>query len=194
MSSLAESVRSWASHAVVVDRRARAAVAVAAFALATALGAQVAVDLPFTPVPVTLQTFFVILAGVVLGPRLGAVSIAAYVLAGAAGLPVFANGAGGLPALLGPTGGYLLAAPAAAAVAGATAGRERTLLRTLLGLTLGTATMYVGGVLQLAAVLGVPLPAAAALGATPFLAGDAAKVVAALLASRAAEGSSFRRL
>ncbi|MFN2327253.1 MAG: biotin transporter BioY, partial [Gemmatimonadales bacterium] len=79
---------------------------VAAFALATAFGAHVAV--PLTPVPVTLQTLFVVLAGAMLGPRLGAASQIAYLGMGIAGLPVFVGGFG-LAYLAGPTGGYLLA-------------------------------------------------------------------------------------
>lgn len=68
MNTFAESVRSWALQEVVEDRRARYSIGVVAFALATAFGAQVAVVLPWTPVPVTLQPLFVILAGIVLGP------------------------------------------------------------------------------------------------------------------------------
>jgi biotin transport system substrate-specific component len=178
---------------VVVDRRARAAVGVLAFALAITFGAQVAVPLPFTPVPITLQTLFVVLAGVVLGPRLGALAAGAYVLAGAAGAPVFSNGAGGLPWLFGPTGGYLLAAPLAAIVAGAVAGRQGRAPRTLLGLTLGVLTMYAGGVAQLQAVTGEPLAAVLALGVYPFVAGDALKVLTALWIVGGTRGTSFGR-
>jgi biotin transport system substrate-specific component len=179
---------------VVADPRARAALGVLAFAVATALGAQVAVYLPFTPVPITLQTLFVVLGGVVLGPRLGAVAAGAYVLAGAAGAPVFANGAGGLPWLWGPTGGYLLAAPLAALVAGSIAGRDGAGLRTVCGLSLGVLTMYAGGVTQLVALTGEPLAAALALGVYPFLAGDACKVALAAWIARGARATSFGRL
>lgn len=193
MSTLAGSVRSWLGQEVVVDRHARAAVGVLAFALAIGLGAQVAVYLPFTPVPITLQTLFVVLAGVVLGPRLGALASGTYVLVGALGAPVFANGGGGLPWLFGPTGGYLLAAPIASMVAGSVAGREPGSLRTLAGLGLGVLTMYVGGVVQLQALTGEPLAAVLALGLYPFLAGDALKVVAALWIVRGARATSFGR-
>ena len=87
------------------------------FAAFTALGARVQFHLPFTPVPVTGQVFCVLLAGGVLGARLGFVSQAQYLAAGAAGLPVFAGG-GGMHYLLGPTGGYLLAFPVAACAVG----------------------------------------------------------------------------
>jgi len=193
MSSLAANVRARIGQEVVVDPRARAAVGVIAFALATTFGAQVAVYMPFTPVPITLQTLFVVLGGVVLGPRLGAMAAGAYVLLGAMGAPVFANGAGGLAWLFGPTGGYLLAAPLAALVAGAVAGRSGGAARTLLGLALGTLSMYAGGVVQLQTLTGEPLAAVLALGAYPFLAGDALKILAALWIVRGARATSFGR-
>jgi biotin transport system substrate-specific component len=77
------------------------------FAGLTAAGAQVSLHVPFTPVPVTLQVFFVLLAGAALGSRLGALSLAEYLALGAAGLPVFADGKSGLLAFVGPTAGYL---------------------------------------------------------------------------------------
>lgn len=192
MSTLAD-VRSWTRRDLVVDARARAAVGVAAFALATTFGAQVAVPLPGTPVPITLQTLFVVLAGVVLGPALGALSAGAYVLAGAAGAPVFAFGGVGPAWLFGPTGGYLLAAPAAAAVAGWVAGRGRRPARTLAGLALGVLTMYAGGVAWLLALTGSPLPEVLAAGVTPFLFGDAVKVAAAYWIARWTRRTSFAR-
>ena len=193
MSTLAGTVRSWLGQEVVADRRARAAVGVLAFALAIAFGAQVALYLPFTPVPITLQTLFVVLAGVVLGPRLGGLAAGAYVAAGAAGAPVFANGAGGLAWLLGPTGGYLLAAPLAALVAGSVAGRGPGAVRAAAGLSLGVLTMYAGGVVQLQALTGEPWGAVLALAVYPFVAGDALKVLAALWIVRRARATSFAR-
>jgi len=193
MSTLAGTVRSWMAQDVVVDRRARAVIGVAAFGLAITLGAQVAVYLPITPVPITLQTLFVVLGGVVLGPRLGALAAASYVAAGAVGAPIFANGGAGLPWLFGPTGGYLLVAPLAAMVAGAVSGPERDTARTLAGLALGVLTMYAGGVAQLMALTGEPLAAALTLGVYPFVVGDVLKVVGALWIARGSRASSFRR-
>lgn len=184
MSTFSDTMRSIAVQEIVEDRRAQAAIGVAAFVVATALSAQVAVRLPWTPVPVTLQPLFVILAGAMLGPRLGALAMAAYVAVGAMGAPIFSNGGAGLAWLFGPTGGYLLAAPAAACVAGAVAGRDNGGLRLLAGLALGVATMYLGGVAQLMALTRQGLAATLALGVTPFLVGDLTKIALAFFVVR----------
>ncbi len=174
------STRTW--DAFLDEGRGRTAVGVVAFAVAAAFAAQVAVPLPFTPVPVTMQPLIVVLAGVILGARAGAISMAAYVTVGALGAPVFSNGGTGLVWLLGPTGGYLLAAPAAAFVAGSLAGKTDVAWRLFLGLLVGTAVMHAGGVAQLAALNGEGLVAALALGTLPFLVGDAVKIAFAFFA------------
>ena len=100
-----------------LGRRATA-VGVVGFAAALALASQVAIPVPGTPVPITLQPFVVVLAGLWLGPVAGAASMLLYLAAGALGLPVFAPmGAMGVARLAGPTGGYLLAWPLAAWIA-----------------------------------------------------------------------------
>jgi len=118
----------------------------AIFAAFTALGARVQVHLPFTPVPVTGQVFCVLLAGAVLGARLGFVSQVQYLAAGAAGLPVFAYG-GGPAALLGPTGGYLIGFPLAAAVTGALCARlgQRGRIGLFAGCLAGVAVIHLFG-------------------------------------------------
>lgn len=194
MSTLAQSLRSWALQDVMVDRRARLTVGVVAFALAAVFGAQIAVPVPLTPVPITLQTLFVILAGAVLGPRAGAASMALYVGAGALGAPVFSNGGGGLPWLLGPTGGYLLTYPASAFVVGWVAGRRGSMPRLLTALTLGVLVQYAGGLAQLAALTGQPLANVLAMGALPFLFGDAVKIVTAAWLARGLRATSFGTL
>ena len=191
MSTIAHTLRTWAVQDIIVDRRARTAVGVVAFAVATVFGAQIAVPVPFTPVPITLQTLLVILAGVVLGPRAGAASMALYVGAGALGAPVFSNGGAGLPWLLGPTGGYLLAYPASAFLAGWIAGRRGSTLRTLAGLTAGVLVQYAGGLAQLVALTGEPLGVVLAMGAVPFLFGDAVKIVTAAWLARGMRATSF---
>lgn len=179
-------IRNAATLELVPDRNARRVLAVSAFALATAFGAHVAV--PLTPVPVTLQTLFVILAGAMLGPRLGAASQIAYLGLGIAGLPVFAGGFG-LAYLAGPTGGYLLAFPATAFVAGVVAQRitGRGLagaLALFVGLFLASLITLGGGTAWLAITTG-DAATAMAVGFLPFLAGDILKVgLATLLAWR----------
>src|SRR5687768_10073277 len=104
--------------AVETRRRGLSLVGIAGFAVALAAASQVSIPLPNTPVPITLQPLVVVLAGLWLGPVAGAASMITFLLAGAAGLPVFSPiGAPGLARLLGPTGGYLLAYPVAAFVA-----------------------------------------------------------------------------
>jgi biotin transport system substrate-specific component len=160
-----------------------------AFALAAALAAQVAVPIPGTPVPLALAPMAVVLAGLCLGPRAGAASMALYVLAGAAGLPVFAPlGLPGLARLLGPTGGYLLAYPLAAAVTGLFAQRFPRAAGRVAAALLGMTVIHAGGVAQLALITG-SVSTAAALGSTPFLIADAVK---ALLAGLIAPARSQR--
>jgi biotin transport system substrate-specific component len=192
MTSFTESLAGRTFDGVADDQRGRYALGVVAFAVAAAFSAQVAIPLPWTPVPVTLQPLMVILAGAVLGPRLGALAMAAYVTVGALGAPVFSNGGSGLPWLLGPTGGYLLAAPAAAFVTGVIAGRNGRAVRLLIGLSVGVLTMYAGGVLQLMAFTGQDLGAAIAAGAAPFIVGDLTKVGFAFFALVAAR-TAIRR-
>jgi biotin transport system substrate-specific component len=179
MSSFTESIRTRVLEPVSEEAPARLAIGIVAFALMTAASAQLAVRLPWTPVPVTLQPLLIVLSGVMLGSRAGAIAMAAYVTVGALGAPVFSNGAAGFPWLLGPTGGYLLAAPAAAFVAGLGAGREAHPARLLGALTLGVATLYLGGVAQLVALTGEGLGAALSLGVIPFVVGDVTKILAA---------------
>jgi biotin transport system substrate-specific component len=139
-----------------------------------AAAARIAVPLPGTPVPVTLQDLTVLAIGIVLGPRRGALAIASYVLLGAVGAPVFSNGRSGLGWLMGPTGGYLLAFPIAAAVVGWGA-RSRRMLPFLAGLLAAHAATFTGGVSQLALVSGSGLAAALASGFVPFIPGIAFK-------------------
>lgn len=174
-------------NALAPSRTGRRILGVLGFAAATAVAAKLSVPLPGTPVPFTMQPLVVLLAGALLGGRLGAASQAAYLLAGAAGLPVFAAG-GGLAYLLGPTGGYLLAYPAAAFLAGALGGPGR--LRTLGALLAGLAAIYAGGLAWLA-VFGT-VDTAVALGLRPFLLADLLKVAQAYLIVRLAGGRAAR--
>ena len=156
-------------------------VAVAALALAS----QFALPLPGTPVPLTLQPLVIVLAGLVLGPIDAAMAMVLYLGLGAAGLPVFQPiGAPGIARLLGPTGGYLLAYPVAAAVAGWLGSRSESFTTRALAAMAGILVLYVGGIAQLAVITG-SLATAALIGALPFVAADAVKaLVAAAIAGR----------
>jgi biotin transport system substrate-specific component len=189
MNALLVQVRRLATLDALSSRPARRAVAVVFFALLTALSAYVEVRTPVTPVPLTFQTLIVSLAGVLLGARLGAGSQALYVAAGALGAPVFAGGGAGVGHLMGPTGGYLLAFPLAAAVTGVLAARVRddggpvAALRLGAAILVGTLVVFVGGAAQLALLTG-NLASAVQLGVLPFLAGDVLKVLVALMIAR----------
>lgn len=174
---------------LVVQRRVWVcAAAVVGFAAATAVAAQVRLPLPFSPVPITLQTMIVLLAGASLGRRAGAGSQVLYVAAGALGAPVFAGGAAGLGGL---TAGYLLAFPLAAWLVGWARDRGGRLALAA-GLAAGALLILGCGAAWLAVVTGVPLLTALGAGFVPFLPGDALKVAAVwLLAGPAA--AAWRR-
>ncbi len=147
-------------------------------ALVVAAAAQVSIPIVGSPVPFTLQPFAVLVVGGLLGARYGALSLAMYLVMGAAGLPVFAPlGAPGFARLIGPTGGFLISYPFAAAAVGALAGSNYG--RNLLAALTGMVVIYAGGLAQLA-VLGLPLAA----GYSPFFAADLVKILAAALILR----------
>jgi biotin transport system substrate-specific component len=153
---------------------------VVGFSLLVGLSAQVAVPLPGTPVPITGQTFGVLLTGALLGVGRGFLALALYLLEGALGLPVFAQGHAGLAALLAaPSAGYLWACPFAAAVVGALAERgwDRRFGTTALAMLAGNAVFYLFGLPWLARFVGAAhaLP----MGFYPFLPGDAIKLLLA---------------
>jgi biotin transport system substrate-specific component len=164
---------------------------VALMAAVTAVAAQITV--PIFPVPFTLQVLAVMLSGLLLGPRYGALAQAIYVLVGAVGVPVFAEFRGGLGVILGPTGGYLVSYPIAAAVAGLAAGAVRSLSRRRAWWTgfiwgcVGLGVIYVLGASWLSVVTDLPFAAAVAQGALIFVPFDLIKVsLAALVAVAAA--------
>ena len=174
----------------------RDAALIVAGAALTALSAQVAFTVPWTPVPYTLQTGAVLLVGTALGTIRGAASMLLYVLVGALGLGVFAEGEGGVARLLGATGGYLIGFILAAAVVGrlAEAGWDRTFLRAAGLMTIGTLVVYAIGVPVLAVVAELPPAVAIEVGALVFLPSDLAKVaVAALLLPLAWRAAGERR-
>ena len=163
---------------------------VALMAAVTAVAAQIAV--PISLVPFTLQVLAVILSGLLLGVRTGALAQAIYVLVGAVGVPVFAGFKGGLGIVLGPTGGYLISYPIAAAVAGlaahtvARASRRKALWTGFLWGCAGLAVIYALGATWLAVVAGLSPAEALATGVLPFVVFDLIKVALAALVAVAA--------
>jgi biotin transport system substrate-specific component len=159
--------------------RVRDAALVLGGAVLTGLAAQVAVPVPGSPVPVTGQTFAVLLVGSALGARRGLLSMVVYLLAGMAGVPWFADGASGVAA---PSLGYVLGMVAASAMVGALArrGADRTPLRMAGTMLLGSAVIYALGLPYLSFSLGLSASATVAAGLTPFLLGDALKAALAM--------------
>lgn len=165
---------------------------VALFAALTAVSAQLSFALPFTAVPFTLQVLAVLLAGALLGPGWGALAMGVYLLLGAVGLPVFAQGQAGLGVLVGPTGGYLWSYPLAAAVVG---GLTRGgLLRTALAMLAGLAVIYAGGAGWAILVIGKAAGVVLTGWVLPFIPYDLAKVfLAAAVADRVRAALPVRR-
>ncbi len=160
-------------------RRAVRAAQVIGFALLTCAGAKIRVPLPFTPVPGTLQTLPVLLAGALLGARAGALSQALYLALGIAGLPVFALPGSGPAYLLGPTGGFLLGFVAAAYVTGRVVRVTRDFgwPGIVVALLCGSAALYLCGLSWLTFLLGGDVGSALHAGLAPFLLFDLAKVM-----------------
>lgn len=155
------------------------ALGIVGFAAALAAASQVAIPVPGTPVPMTLQPLVVALAGLWLGPVAGAMSMALFLVAGAMGMPVFTPmGPPGIARLLGPTGGYLWAYPVAAFIAGWVTVHRRSFLFRTLGAAAAFAAIHLGGFLQLSVLTGSATQALA-LGAAPFLLLDLLKILAA---------------
>jgi len=142
---------------------------------------QLVIYLPFSPVPITAQTFAVLLVGAALGSRRGGLSLLLYIAEGSMGLPFFSGGRAGLGMLLGPTGGYLVGFVAAAVLIGwlAEHGWDRKILRALVAFAAGSLVIYFFGAIQLAAWIG--FEKAFVAGVLPFLAGDVIKIGLATL-------------
>lgn len=151
------------------------------------VAAMAQLSIPLQPVPITGQTFAVLLVGIVLGSRRGALSLAAYLAEGLAGLPVFAEARSGLATVLGPTGGYLIGFVAAAWLVGLLAERgfDRSLIRTLAAMAAGNIVIYVFGLAWLSTFSFVDgllgSSGLLTLGMIPFLMGDGLKAILAAL-------------
>jgi biotin transport system substrate-specific component len=144
-----------------------------------ALAAQLRVALPFSPVPVTGQTFAVLLLAALYGSTRGPATVVSYLALGGLGLPVFAGGTFGVASLVGPTAGYLVGFVVAAFVAGflSERGWDRQLWSTAVSMCIGNGLIYVAGVLWLSRFVGGP--AVLSTGVFPFLVGDGLKIALA---------------
>ncbi|HEX3012288.1 MAG TPA: biotin transporter BioY [Syntrophomonadaceae bacterium] len=153
------------------------------FGALTAIGAFIVI--PLQPVPITLQTLFTGLAGILLGGYAGVLSQIIYVILGVIGLPVFAGGQAGFGTLLGPAGGYLFGFIAAAYVIGkmVESKREAGLAWIVLSLIIGDLVIYTLGTLQLSLLAHLSIVKALLVGVVPFLVGDLIKMAAAVLIS-----------
>jgi biotin transport system substrate-specific component len=159
----------------------RSGVTIVLGAALTALAAQVSLPVPGSPVPITGQTFAVLLTAAALGPARGLASQGLYLALGLVGLPVFAGAAHGPHVVLGASGGYLVGFLAAAAIVGAGArrGADRSPLRTLLLFALASAVIYAIGTAWLCLDTGMSVSAGISAGVTPFIPGDVAKALLA---------------
>ncbi len=138
------------------------------------------ITIPLGPVPISLQTLFVFLAALLLGPKLGTMSVFVYLAAGAVGLPVFSGGTGGIARFLGPTGGYLIGFLLGVWIIGSISSSKKKyeFLWDVIAMIAGTAIIYLIGVIWLKIVLGISFHKAVYVGLLPFLPGDAVKIAA----------------
>jgi biotin transporter BioY len=150
------------------------------FSLLTAASAQIVI--PVGPVPITGQTFAVLLTGALLGSRLGAITLIVYLIEGASGLPFFRGFSGGIAHLLGPTGGYLVAFPAAAFITGAFAehGWDKRFWSAAAAMTIGSIVILLSGWAWLSQFM--PPSVAFHAGVTRFIIGDIVKILLAAAA------------
>ena len=169
-------VDSWAAKSTV-----RNAVLVVGLTAVTALSAQVSIPLPFTPVPLTLQTFAVLAGAAALGAERAVLAQVLYLVLAVAGAPVLAGGASGGATVVGATGGYLIGFVVASYVVGKIAerGATRKISATVLAYVAGSAVIYTLGAIWLAYSTSNSISWAIANGVVPFLIGDAIKAVAA---------------
>jgi biotin transport system substrate-specific component len=152
------------------------------FSLLTALCAQIVI--PLGPIPITGQTFAVLLTGALLGSRLGAMAMIAYLIEGATGLPFFAGAHGGLAHLMGPTGGYLIAFPAAAFITGAFAehGWDRKFLSAVTAMAVGSLVIMLSGWLWFSLVMRTSPALTLFNSVIQFIPGDIIKIALAAAA------------
>ena len=182
----------WYSYATEVSRmNLRNIIMIALFAALLAAGAYVTI--PIGPVPITLQSAFVLLAGILCGKRIASGATATYLALGAIGLPVFSGGIGGFAHLAGPTGGFLISWLIAAPITGMCADAafrhhgtaehvtRKELVWIILGVLLGTVVIHAIGLPYLKLVLNVSWAQALSIGTLPFIPGDLIKAFAVVI-------------
>ena len=168
-----------------ISNELRMTVLSALFAALIAVGAFIAI--PIGPVPIVMQNFFVLLTGLLLGPRWGLIACGVYLLAGALGLPVFAGGTGGIGRFFGPTGGYLLAyLPAVFLTGWISQNKKKAVVWDSLAMIMASIVIYALGVSWLKVSTGMTWSKSLAVGMLPFLIGDVLKIIAAVVVARAA--------
>lgn len=146
----------------------------ALFATITAVCSWITIPLPFTPVPINMATFAVIISGLVLGPKYGTISQLLYIFLGVVGLPVFSGFTSGIGIILGPTGGYLISYILIALIVGASKN-----FNIIIGLILGTMTCYFFGSIWFMVLTGSNFTTTIALCVIPFILGDTLKLLLA---------------
>ncbi|MGE4357303.1 MAG: biotin transporter BioY [Candidatus Omnitrophota bacterium] len=178
--SIKKGVFSWTDIEVIKSSFLTKIIGIIVFMIFTALGAYVYIPLPFTPVPITLQTFFVLLSGAVLGAGGGFLSQLGYLMLGSLGLPLFYGGRGGILHLLGPTGGYLWGFLISAWFTGRLIyGKKINIFTLVIYFFIGICIIYLAGIIQLALFLKENLLTLVYSGLLPFLFPDLLKILLA---------------
>ena len=172
-----QSIANIMTYELPVSKRAERTLMIGAGVVLLTLGAYVRIPLPFTPVPVTLQTFFVLLIGAMMGRKYGVLTMLSYIGIGAVGMPVFQGYGYGFAHIAGPTGGYLAGFAFAAYVIGRLNGNGAG--RTVLALLAGEIIIYSSGVLWLSYIFKLSIYQSFLMGVLPFLPGEILKLSAA---------------
>lgn len=146
------------------------------FASITSILAQISIPLPFTTVPLTMQVFAVVLCGLMLGPKLGLITQIIYILLGAVGMPVFAQMSGGIAAIVGPTGGFILAFPLMALVVGYFSKKYDSIIMIVTGMILSLIICYTIGTLQFSIIMKMSFIEGLKLCVIPFILVDLVKI------------------
>lgn len=180
----------YRQHKKEIPMKIRSMVLTSLFAALIAAGAYISI--PLAPVPITLQTLFIITAGLLGGKRIGLSAVAVYLAAGAAGLPVFSGGTGGIAHLVGPTGGFLFGSLISVLIAGTfsdistglTEDTRKATILLFLGAFLAAAAVYIPGLPWLKAATGLTWAKTFSVGMIPFIPGDLLKAAAAAAVAR----------